>query len=230
MRIDIDNLVGKVRIALDEIVKDADDTFAADLDTEIRQALSTALTQLAQELPVGMLIGKSLAKSDLTPAQWKNTDGSGYIVLPPDWLRFVELKLRSWQQTLTELLEPTSDEAKRQASLWTRGTPQKPRGMEAVDRDGNKVLRYWSAGKYRSYTGVKDDSVYDHEIESLVYIPSVDTTGTETDVEVPFKESALDYIIYRAAALVLIGKKEDAHAQTYWQKSQVMAQPMMAEE
>lgn len=221
--VNIEGFIEKVRLAIDELMHVTTDDFYTDLNKEIKQALLMAVRQLSQELPVSMLTPTVLTNgTDLTPAQRKFDDGSGWVVLPDDFLRLVEFRLNTWLQSVFTTIEPTSDEAKHQASLWGRGTPQKPRAMEAYDAEGNHVLRYWTAGKYRGYTGAIGQ-VYDHTIQNLTYIPSVNTIASgATSVNVPIKEGAMDYVVYRAASLVLTGKKETALAQQFWQMSQAM--------
>jgi len=208
MQATIQSLIEKVRIALDEILpEDEADGFTANADTEIAQALQTAIMQLSKEASPDMLEPKVL-KGDLTPAQVKNDDGTGYIILPPDFLRLMELKLTSWSSSVWELMDPTSDEARRQASRWGRGTPQKPKAMESQDRAGNKILRYWTAGRFANNDGREVKAIYDHRIETFAYIGTPELSSDGSVIDCNLKDEAERSIIYRAAGIYLESKKE----------------------
>jgi len=229
--ISISSFIEKVRLAIDERMHVTDDDFYKDLNAEIRQALEMVIRQLAMELPNSMLIPKVMTAvmTDLTPAQRKFVDGTGWVVLPNDYLKLIEFRLKTWMQSAFFPIDPASDEAKRQASLWGRGTPQKPRVMESYDSEGNHVLKYWTAGRYTDYVGGIAD-VYDHTIQTFNYVPMVElskayslTTDGEKDLlDIPFKDEALNFLIFRTAAIVLTGKKESSLAQQFWQMSQAM--------
>lgn len=206
-------IVGKIRTAIDDIVPDASDSFTDDTDEELWQAVQHAVMSLLQELPVNMLLPQpaTVGSGDQT----ENTDGSGSVKLPTDFLRFVELQLSTWKGAVYDLMEPGSDEAKRQRTLWGRGTPDKPKAMIGHNAAGNKILMYWSAGKV-------NDS-YSHTISILNYIPTPTVTAARTvnDVTTPakitcaLKPEAEQNVIYLAASIFFEGKKEPETAEKF---------------
>lgn len=226
MNLTITDAIRDVRIVLDDILKDSDNDFEADKDAEIEAALKRACRELLMEVPAEYLqptvIRDVEGSTDPTPSQVKNTDGTGYVVLPSDYMRLVSFKLWSWAGVVRETIDPLSDEARQQVSRWTRGTPQKPKAMADVDQNGNKVLRYWTAGMYNSPTASALDSVYNHKIEYLSYV--AEPSPTEKTITVALKENMRDKIIYRAAGLFLVGKKELDLAKVYFNLSQVLSQ------
>jgi hypothetical protein len=235
MNLTITDAIRDVRIVLDDILKDSDNDFEADKDTEIEAALKRACRELLMEVPAEYLqptvIRDVEGSTDPTPSQVKNTDGTGYVVLPSDYMRLVSFKLWSWAGVVRETIDPLSDEARQQVSRWTRGTPQKPKAMADVDQNGNKVLRYWTAGMYNSPTASALDSVYNHKIEYLSYVAepvvvnaTAEPSPTEKTITVALKENMRDKIIYRAAGLFLVGKKELDLAKVYFNLSQVLSQ------
>ena len=139
MDITIDDAIKKVRIAIDDIVKDEDkdEDFTADAATELKQAVEDACTRVSQEAPADYVIPKTVGSEQWTDkdgnadGQTMNADGSGYLVLPSDFLRFVELRLASWGRSVFELLVPGSNEANMQVSRWSRGNALKPKAMIA---------------------------------------------------------------------------------------------------
>ena len=236
------DLVKEMRIAMDEVKHDEDnDIFADDSDEEMKQAIETAAQQLLMQAPAQMLLPERVVvslnetgKQDYDAIQTQYTDGHGCLVIPDDWLRLVALKLKSWSSSLTSLMDPDSKEAQMQASRWTRGTPQKPRGMIATSPvTGKRVLMYWTAGRYDANHAEETGKVYDHEVELFTYIPyqkveDVFSTETGKEKEVIDRKIVLalvdecrKYLIYRAISIFLVSKKESELADKYNQLSQI---------
>ena len=236
------DLVKEMRIAMDEVKHDEDnDIFADDSDEEMKQAIETAAQQLLLQAPPQMLQPKRVVaslnesgKQDYDAIQTQYTDGHGSLVIPDDWLRLVELRLKSWSSSLTSLMDPDSKEAQMQASRWTRGTPQKPRGMIATSPvTGKRVLMYWTAGRYDANHAEENGKVYDHEVELFTYIPyqkveDVFSKEEGKEKEVIDKKIVLalvdecrKYLIYRAISIFLVSKKESELAEKYNQLSQI---------
>lgn len=236
------DLVKEMRIAMDEVKHDEDnDIFADDSDEEMKQAIETAGQQLLMQAPAQMLLPERVVVSlnetgnqDYDAIQTQYTDGHGCLVIPDDWLRLVVLKLKSWSSSLTSLMDPDSKEAQMQASRWTRGTPQKPRGMITTSPvTGKRVLMYWTAGRYDANHAEETGKVYDHEVELFTYIPYQKVEDVFSKEEGKEKEvidrkivlALIDecrkYLIYRAISIFLVSKKESELAEKYNQLSQI---------
>ena len=230
------DLVKEMRLAMDEVSHDElNDIFADDSDEEMKQAIETAAQQLLLQAPQQMLQPKRVQVSlneqgaqDYDAIQTQYTDGHGSLAIPDDWLRLAGLKLKSWQTTLRTLMDPESKEAQMQASRWTRGTPQKPKGMITISPfTGKRELMYWTAGRYeKEHAPVS--RVYNHEVELFTYIPyqkveSVEKDDGTKDVRIilPLVDEAKKYLIYRAISIFLISKKEKELSETYNQLSQI---------
>lgn len=194
------DIVGKIRTAIDDIAPETSDSFTTDTDTELWQAVQHAVTSLLISLPLIMLEPKAMNATATS-----NTDGSGYVTLPDDFLRFVVLQLRSWAGPVFDLMEPGSDEAKRQRSLWGRGTPEKPKAMIDHGSGGKKILKYWSAGK--------SGGSYDHSISVLNYIPRASVVNDT--ITCALKEAAESALINLAASIFFEGKKEAGTAEKF---------------
>lgn len=241
MEVLISDLVKEMRIAMDEVIHDeVNDIITDDSDTEMKQAIETAAQQILLQAPAQMILPKRVEVSlnessnqDYDAIQTQFTDGHGCLTIPDDWLRLVELKLKSWKSTLTMLMEPGSKEAQMQASLWTRGTPQKPKGMITTSPiTGKRVLMYWTAGRYDA-NHAPVGTVYDHEVELFTYIPYQkleDVFSTETGHEnevtdqkiiLSLTDECKKYLIYRAISIFLVSKKEIDLAEKYNQLSQI---------
>ncbi len=233
------DLVKEMRLALDEVKHDdLNDIFADDSEDEMKQAIETAAQQLLLQAPAQMLQPQRVVVSlnasgaqDYDAIQTQYTDGHGSLVIPDDWLRLVELKLESWQSTLRTLMEPSSKEAQMQASRWTRGTPQKPKGMITTSpTTGKRLLMYWTAGRYDATHAKSLGKVYDHTVELFTYIPyqkvedvlSEDgETVTGQKITLALTDECKKYLIYRAISIYLVSKKESDLADRYNQLSQI---------
>ena len=230
------DLVKEMRLAMDEVSHDElNDIFVDDSDEEMKQAIETAAQQLLLQAPPQMLLPQRVVASlnkegiqDYDAIQTQYTDGHGSLAIPDDWLRLVELKLYSWQSSLTTLMEPGTKEVQMQASRWTRGTPQKPKGMITVSPiNGKRVLMYWTAGRYeKDHAPV--NRVYNHEVELFTYIPyqkmeysKKDDGVVEAKIILPLIDEGRKYLIYRAISIFLVSKKEKELAETYNQLSQI---------
>ena len=236
------DLVTAMRLAIDEVKHDdLNDIFADDSDNQMMQAIETAAQQILLQAPMELLEPQrvqvslnALGAQDYDAIQTQYTDGHGSLVIPDDWLRLVALRLKSWPTTLTSLMEPDSKEAQMQASRWTRGTPQKPRGMIATSPvTGKRVLMYWTAGRYDANHAAETGKVYDHEVELFTYIPyqKVEDVfskeeGKEEEVidqkiVLALVDECRKYLIYRAISIFLVSKKEGELAEKYNQLSQI---------
>lgn len=223
MIIDKDDITGKIRTAIDDIVPDAADSFTDDTDAELWQATWHAVQSLLLELPLAMLSPSSLLPLNATnnttpPYSVANTDGTGHIVLPDTFLRFVALQLTTWLRPVTELMETDSEEALSQTSRWGRGTPEKPRAMLDHDAAGRLILRYWTAGK--------PNGTYDHGVSILNHIPKAQLENGQSQsanndqpsnpyITCALKDETERLVINRAASIFFEGKKEDSLADRF---------------
>lgn len=231
-------MVELMRVSLDEVNHDEmNDIFIDDSDEEMKSSINTAAQQILLQAPSEMLIPQRVEASlrtdgsiDYDAIQTQYTDGHGTLAIPDDWFKLVLLKLKSWQAPLTILMEQGSKEAQMQACRWTRGTPQKPKGMITTSSTtGKRELMYWTAGRYDA-NHAPVGKVYDHEVECFTYIPypRLENVYDETDTNkvvdqkliLPLVDECRDFIIYRAISIFLVSKKETDLAEKYNQLSQ----------
>ncbi len=222
------DLVTAMRLAIDEVKHDdQNDIFDDDSDNQMMQAIEAAAQQILLQAPMELLEPQrvqvslnALGAQDYDAIQTQYTDGHGSLVIPDDWLRLVELRLKSWPTTLTTLMEPDSREAQMQACRWTRGTPQKPKGMITVSpTTGKRVLMYWTAGRYEANHAEETDKVYDHAVELFTYIPFQKVEDGK--LILPLREEGKKLIVYRAISIFLVSKKEAELAEKFKQLSEI---------
>jgi hypothetical protein len=222
------DLVKAMRLAIDEVKHDdLNDIFDDDSDNQMMQAIETAAQQILLQAPMELLEPQrvqvslnALGAQDYDAIQTQYTDGHGSLVIPDDWLRLVALRLKSWPTTLTSLMEPDSREAQMQACRWTRGTPQKPKGMITVSpTTGKRVLMYWTAGRYEANHAEETGKVYDHSVELFTYIPFQKVEDGK--LILPLREEGKKLIVYRAISIFLVSKKEAELAEKFKQLSEI---------
>lgn len=222
------DLVTAMRLAIDEVKHDdLNDIFDDDSDKQMMQAIETAAQQILLQAPMELLEPQrvqvslnALGAQDYDAIQTQFTDGHGSLVIPDDWLRLVALRLKSWSTTLTSLMEPDSREAQMQACRWTRGTPQKPKGMITVSpTTGKRVLMYWTAGRYEANHTEETGKVYDHAVELFTYIPFQKVEDDK--LILPLRKEGKKLIVYRAISIFLVSKKEAELAEKFKQLSEI---------
>ena len=234
MRLNVREAIIQLRVIIDDIMRtDGEDDFTSDADAELRSSLLRGAEQLVSEAPWSNLLPSPVKASlgtnqDYDAIQQEYTDGHGTLVVPSDFYRLGELKLRSWSQTLRTLIDPDSPSALMQASRWTRGTPQKPVAILSTDAQGNRIIMYWSAGRYSYPNGDAMRQVYDHKIETFTYLPTprFETVnvegGTSTEyLVIPLTSSCERALLYRAAGIYMEAKKESALADRLYGLSKI---------
>lgn len=203
MTIQYCDILRDLHVALDEIIiSDAqDDDFATDMDTELTQAVNTAVEQLLSELDESHIN----VKNDTTVTATAGT-GTHEIQVPSDMLRFIGIRFNSWGSELRELTPPDSDKAKMQGCEYTRGTKWKPVAIMTTGASG-KVIQV-----YGTVTG--------DTVTRFAYIPI--PTVTNTDNTNALRDEALKNVMYRAAGIYLETHREGEAANKYYELSRLI--------
>lgn len=180
-----------VRVVLDK--NNTSDTLAgvANIDTLnvdelIRASIVKAVRNVHNTAPSYLLEQGHTMGDEL---YW-NGDGSGWLLLPDDFMRFVVFQMSDWSRPVYEPLTPDDAEYAWQHSRWkgVRGTPQKPVCAVAVRQEG-KVLEFWSCKTEEAY------------VLNGVYIPypHVDKGGG-----IDISERCYEAVVHECAALAVI--------------------------
>lgn len=203
MTIEYCDILRDLHVALDEIIiGDAqDDDFATDMDTELRQAVNTAVEQLLGELDESHID----LTNDTTVTATAGT-GTHVITVPTNLLRFVAMRFNSWGSELRELTAPDSDKAKMQGCEFTRGTKWKPVAIMTTGASG-KIIDV-----YGTVTG--------DTVTRFAYVPM--PTVTNTTVTCALKSETLKCVMYRAAGIYLETHREGEAANKYYDLSRLI--------
>lgn len=197
------------------------------------------LNEADQSIGTQMMIGSDMSKvnlyiEDLYPAAWRRAlkilpltwfetksfasstkvvdapDGTGFIVLPDDFLLLSSFKMRGWKKPCLTAEEETPIINSIQSNEYTRGTPQRPvcvlRFSIITERNGDvftdvhkKSLHYYSLPKTAD-TGT-------HVIEQALYVPNVKVMPDDFG----FSDNLIEPLAYICASTVLTSfEKSDA--------------------
>ena len=197
MTIPKEDIIGKIRKAIDDIVPDGfDDSFVDDADEELWQAVYHASIELSAELPVGLLD----ATVENLQGSVDTSRGYAYRTAPDDFLRFVNIDITGAAGILTELIEQGSDAEKMQRSPWSRGTASKPKAMIGYDDEGQKTIYWWPGNTTATLT--------------FIAIPEL-AENAAPHIICAIRPEAEKEIIYRAASIFFEGKKEGEIAEKF---------------
>lgn len=189
MIISKNDIVAKIRTAIDDVTPTASDSFTDNTNNELWQAAQHAVQALLEELPFDML---DISIGSLTGTADSNR-GSMYSMVDSTFLRFVSIDIDGTSGVLNELIEPGSNEAKMQRSPWSRGSNTKPKAMlDHENTDGARIIVWWPGNTTNSEA-------------KLRYIPEAIITSSSITCAV--RSEAERMVIYRAAAIFFEGRK-----------------------
>lgn len=209
--VSVDELVKEVRITLDENQTESSylesSTDNMELDEIIRAKLIDAARSIIETCPVDLLEAVTLPTD--TEVLHTNTDGSGYVILPDDFLRLVRFKLTSWNRAVTYAESEGSEADEIQRNEFTRGTYIKPVCVFSHNSDGDRTMEYFTAGKG---TG----GSYDHTIETALYVPypAIDSTSGTDKIDIP--HLLRPCIVYYCAGLTELTRGNNNQADAFF--------------
>ena len=135
----------KVRQLINEFDDDAAVTLLTDdtkaLDRHIDALLPDAVLLVQRNKGRGMLNPKSVLPVAV-PTE-NEGEGTGYILLPDDFVKLVSLRMAGWSRPCARLYPADSRMALMQHSRYTRSGGVRPVCSEDVLPTGKRCLRYW---------------------------------------------------------------------------------------
>lgn len=108
------------------------------LDILADSFLDECAREVLMKAPLTRLRTKS---SELFPVEREN--GSGYVLLPDDFVRLAEFRMKGWERPVNEVVTAGSDEAKKQYNKFLCGAGCKPVCI-LVNRGSLLALEYYS--------------------------------------------------------------------------------------
>lgn len=173
-------LIGGVKARIDELMPEGEGIqFDVDgitnttdtLDLLINAFLDESARNVHQIAPLHVINGK-IANVSPVPS----LDGSGYVVVPNDYLRFISFKMTLWQREVSseDLITPQSNRYKLQGNNHTRGGKAKPVcvfNTRIINAEPFKVIEYYSVSP--------DDT---HTLEKFIYVASVSAEDIQANL------------------------------------------------
>lgn len=217
----VQEIVTRVRAAIDELMPNASQLFGQDSDegnltSIIVDKIGDALLYILENAPLYMLDNSVFdtvtEMPQATPGSTpilsegvtyvnitKDIMSRWHVTLPNDLIRIVEARLSSWSHFPVPIPD-TSQVALMQDDQYARGTWDRPVNVLTTSADGEKELMMCSA------KSSNDTLVF-------VYIKKPSTTSYSTsdmtaNVAVPLRLEAA--LVYHIAALAMVAFKEDA--------------------
>lgn len=186
---DVDGIVRDVRVAMDEnaaqeSLLDFGDGDALQLDDIIKSKVEESVRRTVADSPVHLLDG-GVPFGD---AVYWRSKGSGWTLLPDDFMRLLIFKMSDWERPVYEPITAADPRYQLQSSRYKglRGTPQKP-VVAVVSRAEGRVLELYSC---------VDETA---TVEQALYmpLPKIDCDG---GVDIP--ERCYRSVVYETASLV----------------------------
>lgn len=179
-------IVKDVKIALDENMTSEgllalEDVETLSMEEIIESKVVEAVRRVESSAPVNMLeSGQNLVDAIF----WKEK-GSGFVVLPGDFMRLMVFKMSDWERVVTDAITVDDPIYAKQSSRYKgiRGNKQKP-VCAIVNRPEGRVLEFYSCdnesatmemGVYRPYP--KIDEYKGVEISKRCYMAVIYTLG-----------------------------------------------------
>jgi hypothetical protein len=194
-------LIGSVKVKIDEMMPEGEgaqfevltENVSDTLDIYINSLLDECAMTLHQIAPIDRIIGKSSIESAV-----RNSDGSGYIKCPTDFLRLQILKITGFERPITnkDLITPNHPNYKKQFTVL-RGGIAKPVGVLTNKNISGTVYRVIEYFSLPTSTNPHVKEIYD-------YVPIVDAEDVQTDL--------VDSLTWICASKILgiVGRTEES--------------------
>ena len=197
----LNKIMQDVRICLDQnmtsdaLLESGDiDTLA--LDDIIRSKILEAVQRVHMDAPNYLLEG---GHNFGDAVYWRELE-SGWVLLPPDFMRLVVFEMDDWEQAVYQAISTDDPEYEKQRSRFKgiRGTAQRPVCAIAIRPEG-RVLEFYSCKSKNA------------QVRRAMYIPY---PKIDEDNGVDICERCYNAVVYTAAGLTLLtcGEVEKGNA------------------
>lgn len=189
----IDEIVGAVRVKLDEISLNESEMMDAEedntnLDKVIKSCISEAYRMVSLLADVSMIEGKDGSGSPLSI----DSNLVGRVELPSDFIRLVGIRLSSWNSAKSSAVPEDSPEYRMQSNKWVCGSPSRP--VVALTNNGSSsMLELYKA------------SSSEDTLKSFTYVASISKDAENVGIS----DQLSDAFIYFVAGLTMVTFRED---------------------
>lgn len=118
--------------------------------TASQKPIEGTIDSILDECARDILLSHPLSKLPLTsiiPTPAGQTDGSGFISLPSDYLRLVSLQIKGFKRDIVNLITPDDPLYKLQTNEFVRGSKNKPvafLAQKVIGGTARQVIHYFS--------------------------------------------------------------------------------------
>ena len=155
----------------------------------IDNLLDESVTTILSFIPLYLIHPEEFPVTSLT-----QTDRTGYVNLPTDFLRLHSFKMAGWETEVTEAITPQHPKYKLQKNAVTMGGKNKPVVViKSESGKSYKVLYYYS---------LEDGDT--HTVEQSLYIKNVVPDATSSTVQ----DDLVDFIAWQCASDVFLAMEE----------------------
>ena len=214
MEYQVKDIVTEIRVALDQNMNSAALTALGDVDTlsleEIIQSkVVDAVRQIELTAPL-WLLGRGIPFGESVAWDKQEGIGSGYVLLPKDFLRLLSFGMTDWARDVYEAITPESPKYALQSSRFpgVRGNPQKP-VVVLVNKPVGRALEFYSCNGGAGTA-----------IRQANYLP--EPRVVDGKIYIPYKVK--DAVIYYAAYLVALAAQQAEQAKALLAISQSLIQ------
>jgi hypothetical protein len=160
------------------------------LETYIEKMWGSVWKKAVNLFPVHWFTPVSFADA---PIKGDGPDGTGYVVLPNDFLKLISFRMKGWKNNVTTLRSETEDENRRQTNEYTRGNANRPVCVlrwTTHENELSKAIYYYSLPRMADAT--------DHVVNEALYISNINL-----DEETEINDIMGNALAHLAAATVL---------------------------
>jgi hypothetical protein len=184
-----EQIVTKVRAILNEIGQENISTQLLDEDTvQIDEYIKACINDAINLLSTGVNGAIVNPKTGGGITVTASGNGTGYIVLPDDYISLLAFKMKGWKRVVNKTYGYDSEQYKAQVNDYTRSGINKPVCILGYDANGKKILEYYSIKTTDTAT-----------IERFVYNASYKATD---GLNLSTSDPMLSAVCYMCAALV----------------------------
>ena len=203
MQYNVPDIVKDVRVVLDRNMSSSALAALGDIDTLsldeiVKSKIIDSVRTVEMEAPLvrlgpGIPFGESIA--------WDTQEGigSGYVLLPPDFLRLIAFQMTDWKRAVYEAITPADPKYQLQHSQFPgiKGNPEKP-VVALVNKPTGMALEFFSCmGGQGTAIAIASYMPEPRIIEEKIHIPHL------------LKEAA----VYHAAYLTAVTMEETEQAE-----------------
>lgn len=181
-----EDIISKVKAIMNEIGEDTNESLLDEDTIRIDEYIESCIGDALSLVILNSVNPVNPKKCTLSATG--NGDGSGYVILPDDFVKLLSFRMNGWKRAVSEAYPLESETAKEQGNIYSRGTKSKPVCVLSYSPEGKKTIEYYSVDKDGN-----------NEISVFVYESSYDENS---DINMNASSVEFKALCYMTASLV----------------------------